>query len=430
MKELKSKEFSIASRFFHDSKMTSSPHHRLLAPAEQSSETSRTEAAQALSQLQTQQPDIPLSTSSSGYTPLSSNHSFHSLPVTHGSSYSLGNVGPAIPVLPSPTSHWEHAAIRPRSSELALRSVKRNASPTELRSPRSRRDNESLLQLSTIPTPTSDQFKPGTHPHASKRAPSRARASPFVGSKTLSHGRDSQLGKRPPGRPRKSPVHPDDLGTSVGERVEDDGDAVTSTTSPNPRTAALEGAQARFPFHNTFMGSDSPEFRFTGPSLGSQDQVGASLAHNPSVVANPSFFGPRSTYDHPLSHTRSSAAHTPWSPSNPLSSSSSSLSYGSPGVPIPQPPYQILPAPKASASRQDPVHPSVEADGYMILRNAISPALVRDLVVFINTGLPVIAKSETAQTYAAPIQAYKVRDEFVLVCSIGFILTKVLTGSL
>ena len=391
--------------------MTSSPNPRLLAPAEQSSETSRTEAAQALSQLQTQQLTIPLSTSSSQDTPLSSTRSFHPLPVAHGSSYSLGNVGPATPVLPSPTSHWEPAATRPRSSELAFRSVKRNASPTELRSPA--------------------QLKPETHPHASKRASSRARASPFVGSKTLTHARESQLGKRPPGRPRKSPVHPANLRTSVSKRVKDDGSVVTSTISPDPRTAALEGARARFPFHNTFKGLDTPEFHFAGPSLGSQDQVGASLAHNPSVVApNPSFFGPRSAYDHPLSPTRSSAAHTPWSPSNPLSSSSFSLSYGSPGVPIPQPPYQILPAPKASVSRQDPVHPSVEADGYMILRNAISPALVRDLVVFINTGLPVIATSETAQTYAAPIQAYKVRDEFVSVCSFSFMLTKVLTHSL
>ena len=98
------------------------------------------------------------------------------------------------------------------------------------------------------------------------------------------------------------------------------------------------------------------------------------------------------------------------------SSSSFGPPYGSHGVPIPQTPYQILPTPDALVSQQNTPQPSVEADGYTIIRNAVSPALVRGVVACIHKGLPVIAEYETEKIYETPSPGRKVRDEFVLVC--------------
>ena len=274
--------------------------------------------------------------------------------------------------------------------ELSSPSAKRPASQTELRPSKSRRDSPSS-RSSYIPTSsTGAQFTPASLHNEPKRASSRAR----------------------PGRPRKNPFHPADLVKPTGIRVDEDGDSRMSVTSP-------------IPFINSFKVPVALELRPTGPA----HSTGPFVPNNASLVApSPSFSprevrdlrsftGTRSAYQRPrLSPSNSSITPTPRSSTEPLNSSSSSDAlYGLPGVPIPLPPYPILPAPAALASQQYPVQPSVDADGYILIRNAISPSLIQDVLTSIDKGLPVVSRWDTAQTYATPIQAYKVRDEFVLV---------------
>ena len=323
--------------------------------------------------------------------------------------YLLGKLVPVTSAFPGPSEASEPLGAPSVTGltypELSSPSAKRPASQTELRSSKSRRDSPSS-RSSYIPTSsTGAQFTPASLHNEPKRA-SR---------------------KRLPGRPRKNPFHPADLGKPTGTRVDEDGDSRMCVTSPHP-TTVLNDVHERFPFINAFQVPVALELRPTGPAH-SHGHTGASIPNNPSLVApSPSFSpreirdlhsftGRRSAYQPPrLSPSNSSITSTPRSPTEPLrSSSSSDALYGLPGIPIPLPPYPILPAPAALASQQYPVQPSVEADGYIIIRNAISPVLIRDVLTSIDKGLPVFARWDTAQTYATPIQAFKVRDEFVLV---------------
>ena len=175
-------------------------------------------------------------------------------------------------------------------------------------------------------------------------------------------------------------------------------------------------------------------FGFTGSSSSSssRERSGTSIPSSPSsVTSNPSYTSrelddsrllPNTCSAYPLRSPPSPTPSPPWSPTGSLTASgSSSLPYGSPGVQIPPTPYQILPTPKPSESRQDRAFSSVEADGCLMIRRAVPPALLQDVVGMIYKGLPVMARQETEQMYETPIQALRVRDEFVLVCLFIFL---------
>ena len=317
--------------------------------------------------------------------------------------YLLGKLVPVTSAFPGPREASEllgaPSVTGPIHPELSSLSAKRPASQTELRPLKSRRDSPSS-RSSYIPTSsTGAQFTPASLHNEPKRALSRAR----------------------PGRPRKNPFHPADLVKPTGIRVDEDGDSRMSVTSPHHLTA-FQDAPERFPFINSFQVPVALELRPTGHTGPSVPDNASLVAPSPSFSPREirdlhSFTGTRSAYQRPrLSPSISSITPTPRSSTEPLTSSSSANTvYGLPGVPIPLPPYPILPAPAALASRQYPVQPSVEADGYILIRNAISPTSIQDVLTSIDKGLPVFSRWDTAQTYATPIQAYKVRDEFVLV---------------
>lgn len=396
--------------------MTSPPP--LLTSAEHSSEVGdavRTEeAAQALRTLQTEPREqteyLPPTVSSAGDTPLSSvPPSPPQVSVAYGSPYLSGN---AIPPL--------------RSQELPSRPSKRTASSAELRPPKSRRNSQGSREPSNITTSLAGaQFTPASHHHAPNRISSGARAPTSVGPKSLTQNRESQAGKRRNGRSRKEPLHLADPQSSTGAHVDDDGDVPMSMLYPHPRTIA----SVDLPFLNTFKVPGPHELRFAGPSSSSgyREQAGASFPNSPSSIApsphlptrdfpgSPFFTAPRSAFPRPrLSPSRSFAAFTLGSPSKPLTPSSSfDLPYGSPGVRLLPPSYDILPRPNLPPLQQAPVQASVEADGYTVIPNAISLALIREVVGIIDRGLPVNAESETARSYVLPVQAYLVRDEFV-----------------
>ena len=310
-----------------------------------------------------------------------------------GSAYILGTRVPVVSALPAPRVHCELPEFL--TAECAVRSrsplIKWTSHPIEHDSLKSHCDTGILEQLPSI-----TNFSTGAHA-SQHHAP---------------HG--FHVGRRTPKHLYKDLLHSSD------PRVNDEGEVPMSMTTAKSRTTASESAQARPPFE--FAGLNS----LSDPC----DDTGAWIPNNLSVVVPSPSFSAREPYDsylstgplsahlrNPVSSSLSPNALTPWSPIEPSPlSSSSGPPYVSPGVPIPRPPYQILPTPHALVSQQNTLQPSVEADGYTIIRNAVSPALVREVVASIYKGLPVTARYETEKIYTTPIPAYKVQDEFVLVC--------------
>ena len=310
-----------------------------------------------------------------------------------GSAYILGTRAPVVSALPAPRVHCELPDFLRAECAVGSRSplIKWTSPPIEHGSLENYCDTGILQQLPSI-------FKFSAGAYASQHhAP---------------HG--FHVRRRTPGHPYKDLLHSSD------PRVNDEGEVAMSMTSAKSRTIASASGQARPPFESARLNSSSDTYDGTGVSVPDSLSV---------VVPSPSFLAcepcdpylstrPLSAHlRNPISSSLSSNALTPWSSIEPSPSSSSSGSpYGSPGVPIPRPPYQILPTPDALVSQQNTLQPSVEADGYTIIRNAVSPALVREVVASIHKGLPVAARYETEMIYTTPIPAYKVRDEFVSVC--------------
>lgn len=431
-----------------------------MSSAEESSEPRESEAAQALSELQTQQQrgetgenvfvPPPPAVSSAEETPLSSVPPSPQVSLAYGSPHPPGSFhaslpsadsslfSPAPPAPGDEASRWFNpSTIRPQSAKLPSRSVKRIASPIELRSPKSRRDSHGSQEPLDMPTSsTGAQLSPAPHQHDPNRASGRARAPASIGSRAPTNTREPQAGGRLARRPRKNPPQPADPGRFVGAPI---------YYGPGV------GMIAPYAFLNSFKTSTPRELGSAGPpsSLGYREPVGSSFHNDPSLAAQgpplsqpQGFTFPRHRSGHPspppgssaprevpahLSPSTSYPVYPPWSLAKPSSSPGSfSLPYGSPGVAIPPTPYQMLPAPKSSGS-QAPVQrsssfqapaqsSSVEADGYMMIRNAISIDLVREVVAVVERGLPVSKRSETASTYMTPVQAYRVRDDFVKVC--------------
>ena len=333
----------------------------------------------------------------------------NSLP--NGSAYGLGTATPVVSTLPTlPKVRYELPEFLRAECAAGSSSslIKRKSPQIEHGSLTSCYHNGNSQQLPSITNSSVDAHAP--HHHASKRASSRVRAYASGGSRTVSYDHSFHDGRRTPRRPYR------DLLRSSDTRVNDEGEVAISLRSAIPRTAAFEDAHARPLF-------DSARFN---SSLDCCDNTGASVPNSLSVVVPSPSVSAREPYDPYLSsgpfspHLRSSISSSlssTWSPIEPSPSSTSFGSpYGSPGVPIPRPPYQILPTPDALVSQQDTPQPSVEVDGYTIIRNAVSIALVREVVASIYKGLPVTARYETEKIYMTPGSAYKVRDEFVLVC--------------
>ena len=333
--------------------------------------------------------------------------------LSNGSAYVLGGVIPVVPTLPTPPRvHYELPEFLRADYAAGSCSplIKRTLPQIEHGSLKSCRDTGILQQLPSITNSSIEAH--ASHHHAPKRASSRARAYASGGSRTVSYDHGFHVGRRTPGRPYRG------LFRSSDTRVNNEGEVAISVTSANPRTAAFKDVQARPLFDSAKLNS----------SLDCCDNTGASVPNSLSVVMPSPSFSAREPYDPYLSsgplspHLRnsiSSSLSSTWSPIEPSPSLTSFGSpYGSPGVPIPipRPPYQILPTPNALVSQQDTPQPSVEVDGYTIIRNAVSPALVREVVASIYKGLSVTARYETERIYTTPIPAYKVRDEFVSVC--------------
>ena len=337
---------------------------------------------------------------SSGPLPLG-----NSLP--NGSAFVLGTVVPVVSKLPAPRLHFELPDFLKAECARGSRSplLQRTSPPIEHGSLKSYCDPGILK-----PLPSNTKFSTEVHAsryHAPKQASSRARAFASGESRTVSHAHGFHAGRRTFGRPYKDPLR------SFDPRVHGEGEAAKSVTSAKPRKAALEGAQARPPFKSNSYDDTVPSSLSVvapSPSFSAREPCDSHLCT-----------GPLSAHlRNPISSSVSSTALTPWSPIEPSPSASSFGSpYGSPCVPIPLPPYPMLPTPNALVSQQDTHQPSAGADGYTIIRNAVSPALVREVVASIYKGLPVTARFETEKLYTMPISAYKVRDEFVLVCHLS-----------
>ena len=349
---------------------------------------------------------------SSGDSPASS-VSFpqrNSLPT--GFTYIPGTKVPVVSALPALRLHSELPEFLRAECAVGSHSplIKRTPPLVEYGSLKSHADTGILQQVPSI----TELSTYAPHHHAPERASSRARASASGGSRTVSYAHGFHVGRETFGRPYK------DLLSSSSPRVNDEREGAMSVTSANPRITAFKGAQARPSFESAGLNSSSDSCDGTDASV---PNIPSMVVRSPSYLTRDSCDSPLSTgplsahLRNPISSSLFSTALTPWSPiehSPPLGSFGSP--YGSPGIPIPRPPYQILPTPDALVSQQNTPQPSVEADGYTIIRNAISPTLVREVVASIYNGLPVTAKYETEKIYTTPSPAYKVRDEFLSVC--------------
>lgn len=136
-------------------------------------------------------------------------------------------------------------------------------------------------------------------------------------------------------------------------------------------------------------------------------------------INTPSSSGPPSEMSHFLSSmTRETAAlmHASAGKSTSLNKTFGLPPYPPPSVADLQKSYPNLPT-LQSVLQEAAVQPSVDADGFMIIRRAVPVEQVRELVAMIANGLKVVTRSETTQVYGIPLQAYRLRDDFVNVSS-------------
>ena len=206
---------------------------------------------------------------------------------------------------------------------------------------------------------------------------------------------------------------------------------MSTLSSPLQRPDLLD-LQAPLPPFSTFGARTPSEVLSAGPasSLGYRGHAGSSFSSgqnsippSPSMSAReyintPSSSGPPSGLPRlPMSSSRSPTALTQFS----AAKSTSMRSYGLPPYPPPSlsdlpPSYHNLPT-LQSVLQQAAVQPSVDADGFMVIRGAAPVEQVREIVAMIANGLKVVTRSETTQVFGMPLQAYRLRDDFVNVSS-------------
>ena len=389
-----------------------SPSSKPMASAEPSSEIRQTEtreavAADALSQLQTRQSgddrdtrNAPPASSPVEITPLSS--------ISNSSQSSFGY------------SSLDLSASRdsPPLGEIPSRSSKRAAPSTEFRSIRSRRGSQDSQYPPITPTTSAGaQLTPAAYPFS-------------PGLVTPNFFQEPPTVKR---RTRKFPTPQATLRPSTGAR-EDNGDARMHTLSAPPRRPDLLDLRAPLPQFSTFGDRTPSEVLSAGPasSLGYRGHAGSSFpGGQTSIPPSPSmsareYINTPSSRGHPSGLPRHPDATSSWLPASkvkPSTSQSTSLkrTFGLPPNPppaltgLPQS-YQNLPT-LQSVIEQAAVQPSVDADGFMVLRGAVPVAQVQELVAMIANGLKVVTRSETTLVYGMPLQVYRIRDEFVNVRS-------------
>ena len=394
-----------------------SPSSKPMASAEPSSDISGSEtreavAADALSQLQTRHSgnsrNAPAATSPVVTTPLSSVSSSQS-------SFGYGSL------------NLSASEDSPTFRELPSQSSKRAAPSTDLRSTKSRRGSPDSQYPHDAPTAsTGAQFTPAPYPFtpfaSSSRAPGHGPVTPTF--------QEPLTVKR---RTRKFPTPHAQLRPSTGAH-DDRGDARMSASSAPPQRSDLLDLQAPLPPFSTYGARTPSEVLSAGPpsSLGYRGHAGSSFSGGQnSIPPSPSmsareYINTPSSSGHPsglprFPETSSSYLRNPNAIPSTSKSTSLKKTFGLPPYPppaltgLPQS-YQNLPA-LQSVIEQANVQPSVDADGFMVIRSAVPAEQVRELVAMIASGLKVVSRSEMAQNYGMPLQAYRIRDEFVNVSS-------------
>ena len=387
-----------------------SPSSKPMASAEPSSEITASEtreavAADALSQLQqghsgdaNETRTAPPATSPVEDTPLSS------VSTSSQSSFGYGSL------------NLSASGNSPTFQELPSRSSKRAAPSTEFRSTKSRRGSPDLQYPPDTPTTsTGAQSTPAPYPFTPFGSSSRA---PAPGLVTPTFFQEPPTVKR---RTRKFPTSQANLRSSTGARAE----------SAPPQRPDLLDLQAPLPRLSTFGARTPSEILSAGPasSLGYRGHAGSSffsgqnpIPPSPSMSAR-EYINTPSSSEHPSglsSFPETSSSWPPVSKTNPSTSQSTSLKKKTFGL-QPYPPsalsglpsaYQNLPT-LESVIQQANVQPSVDADGFMVIRGAVPLEQVQEIAAMITGGLKVITRSEGALVYGMPLQGYRLRDEFV-----------------
>ena len=200
-----------------------------------------------------------------------------------------------------------------------------------------------------------------------------------------------------------------------------------STLSAPPARPDLLDLQAPLPQFPAFGARTPSEILSAGPvsSLGYRGHAASSFSGGQKSVPPSPSMPAREYINTPSSSGVPSGLpsypHTspPASKSKPDTFLSTSLkkTFGLPPYP-PQaltglpPSYQNLPT-LESVIQQASVQPSVDADGFMVVRGAVPLKQVQEIVAMIASGLKVITRTETTLVYGMPLQGYRLRDEFV-----------------
>ena len=396
-----------------------SPSSEPIASAEPSSEIKATEtreavAADALSQLQTRHSgddnetrNAPPATSPVENTPLSS------VSNSSQSSFGYGSL------------NLSASGNSPTFQELPSRSSKRAAPSTEFRSTKSRRGSQDSQYPPDAPTTsTGAQSTPAPYPFTSFASSSRA---PGPGPVTPTFFQEPPPAKR---RTRRFPTPQANLRPSTGAR-DDNGDVRMSTLSAPPQRPDLLDLQVPLPAFSTYGARTPSEILSAGPasSLGYRGHAGSSfscgqnsISPSPSMSAR-EYLNTPSSSGHPSGlpgFPDTSSSWPPASKTNPSTSQSTSLkkkTFGLQPYPPPAlsglpPSYQNLPT-LQSVIQQASVQPSVDADGFMVVRGAVPLEQAQEIVAMIANGLKVITRSDTTLVYGMPLQGYRLRDEFV-----------------
>ena len=412
--------------------MTSPPSPsslRALASAKPSSapgEAARSEAAVALSQLQTHIPAI-VSPWDTTFAPPSS--------LDYGSPHHAGVEYPPTPFNTPAPRPYELRSQKPREPPTSNVSVKRPLSSSELRSPKLPRGSQDTEWSNN---PAEVTVAPRGQSSSRASAPSSTAYDRFI------QGYEPRLPsvKRQVGRPRRSPLPPNATQSPLSPRRDEAGDHAMGPP-PLPLGIGVSAISPPSPVFRDPSGTSSA----TSPRSNAQDNM-AMVAYRPAAAPvspyEPRSAGPyRETADKPprflypktadfsprLSGSRiadysMSPSGVPFFDPHPPSSRvpidipSNASSPTDPRGTSPRLPAGPPPSPSHEGlSRRLPVPDalnigSAALDGYKILRNAVPAALVRDLVFVMEKGLPITAHSDTHEAYSTPFHGYLLRDEF------------------
>lgn len=387
--------------------MTSPPPNFLASakPSSEAEQTARTdEAARVLAQFP-HQPRQTVSTAENTTVYSSSALSESSqVSLAYDPIYYPGNATPAVPRWPQ---------------ERSSRPTKRAASPTEFRWQKSRRDSQGAHQPSDAPRAPDEPALPDRG-QGSSRAPAPLSAMPRA---TL-QGREPpvQSAKRPPGRPLKYARPEKKTESPLSPGRDDDGDRVISPSSaptrPSPPVHHPAGASSStapwysvpggLPLAASKAAASPPRSTGTSSELSNYPQalLRPQLADRSLRLPFPDAMdAPRGSIDYPTGQRMYFKPEAPSDASSPTHPRR--LVLPSRFGPTETRLHESFPRPVPAQAPN-----SADTDGFRILRNAVPVALVRELNSVVARGLPVTEGSPTHEAYAAPLQAYVLRDAF------------------